>query len=825
MPSVSFDSKSFLLQSGRAAVSRFAVAGAVFDPLLIDPEEWAATLARLRHAGFNTVVMRAPWIAHEPTPDRFVFSDAADLRRAIELAGAAGLKVIVRIGPCVGGGFAGGGLPGWVADHVGGRVREANLPFLARVTRFWRALAPRFIDLQATRNGSGSPRPVIAVGIEDDWRCLDAEVGEAYFGALVRFAREVGIDVPLLTANNCWYTHEGLIDAWTPASAEVAHTAAELRQVHPDAAPFFLLGGGGPARDLARDVVDALAARADFVCDVLGGFHRGATSARGCAQRAARDLFSLRRAVVQASTFGHVLRAQPKDAPGVGFELAGLQLNGATIEKCTGSPVAVAGDVLVVAGAPRSRITLKVDGSEVAITVPADGAALKLTKVRGLRVAAVPTRLADGIGIADPTAEGAGLEFVDREGALLARVGRDGVRSVPPASSKSSRTRSQSLRLSDAVCVVERALLDGTHTRYARMAGPHALGELGVQSMHGFLRARFETPRRRNREVWFDGRGIGRTARVAVKPRGTMLACEVRADFLPPTGSHADERVGIIGPLREAAPLKGARPALVDLPRFDATRLGRFVWGYDARSDSQHRRTVRWTFPARDAAVVVRMPDWWFDEGHASLGHAMRLNDAIVPTTAWCARASVVLDGALLSPMRPRRLAKGEKPPRGKAIKLEPAANELLLDLDPHATLDERMLKRLVRDVVLLDVGGELAAEWAFARVDPPAGWASAVPVPRKPLDAPAWFRTLFRIDAPRSVGMVVTHAPGAVATLLVNGQPIMSLDGVTGELTGTARTRRLVRNATIPASMLRAGENELCIFEPDGVMPAIALR
>jgi hypothetical protein len=173
MPAVSFDSKSLILQSGRAAV-RFPIVAATFDMALIEPAEWKASLSQLRHAGFNTVVMRLPWLLHEPTPGRFVFTGPCDVRHAITLAGDAGLKVMLRIGPCVGGGFLAGGLPGW----IDGRAREADAAFLGRVTAFWRALAAQFVDLQATRNGGRdgrhTARPVIAVGLEDDWRCLDA---------------------------------------------------------------------------------------------------------------------------------------------------------------------------------------------------------------------------------------------------------------------------------------------------------------------------------------------------------------------------------------------------------------------------------------------------------------------------------------------------------------------------------------------------------------------------------------------------------------------------------------------------------------------------
>jgi hypothetical protein len=835
MPAVSFDSKSFLLPAGRGVAVRFPVVGAAFDAALVDPERWDATLGGLRHAGFNTVVIRVPWLMHEPTPDRMVFEGACDLRRAVQAAAAAGLKVMLRIGPCVGGSFARGGLPDWIHAVAGERVREANPAFMARVTRFWHALAPHFVDLQATRNGNGTPRPVIAVGIEDDWRCLDTDVGAAYFGALVRFAREVGIDVPLFTANNCWYSHEGVIDAWSNAS-DIARTAEELREVHPDAPPLMFHDAGDAARLAEASVV----ARVDFVCEVVGGAHRGATSARGCAQRLAQDLHPLRRALVFGTTLGEAIAASTPPLPGIGRLAQPLAIGGSTLERCTGSIVALLGDLLVVAGAPRARVAVKVDGSEVALMVPTDSGLPKVQKVRGVRVAVVPNALAAGVGLADDA-----IEFVDEAGVVLVRVMRDGTvarrakaanggtaakggtaaRGAKAAASMSSSANAGAIALSAPVCVAEPQFLDGTHARYAAIDSTRALGELGVQSMHGFLCARFDRPVRKGREPWLDARGIARTERAATRTRATTIACEVRADFGPRHGSHTDERAGVVGPLRDVGPLRGVKGALVDLPRFDATRIGRFAWGYDARADAAHRRTARWTFAARTSAVIVRMPDWWFDEGHAAAGHALRLNGELVATDAWCARAAIVLDAARLSPMRPVKLAKGEKPPKAKAAKLEPGANELLLDLDAHGALDERKLARLMGDVVFLDAGAEIAAAWSFARVHPPASWATARPMPRKALAAPTWFRTVFTLDAPRALELEAVHAAGSVATVLVNGQAAMVLDGASGVASGNARARRLARTASLPASLLRAGENEVCVFEPGGVMPALALR
>jgi len=851
MPTVSIDSKSFLLPAGRSAAIRFPIAGASFDPALSDPATWPTVLAQLRHAGFNTVVMRVPWLLHEPTPGRFVFTERCDVRRAVELAGAAGLRVMLRIGPCVGGGFARGGLPGWIHRFAGDRVREADAAFLARVTQFWRSLAPRVADLQATRNGggvgNGIARPLIAVGIEDDWRCLDQDVGNAYFAALVRFAREVGLDVPLFTANNGWHVQDGLLDAWQGAT-DVLRTAEELRQVSPEAPPLLLHTGS----DVVGQATRSIAARADFVCDVVGGAHVGATSARGCAERPGVDLRPVRRALVFASTFGELIAGLSPDIvastasaaetrgrttrlattlrgaageqisvvegkAGIGFFASGLSISGSRLERCSGSLVALLGEVLVVSGPPRARITVKVDGSEVALAVPS-GKAPKVTKVRGLRIAVVADELADGVGIGDDA-----IEFVDARGALLSRVARDG--SVETRKKiEEPAPRARAIALAEPRCLVERSLLDGTHARFAPIAAPASIGDLGVDAMHAYCCAQHAAPRGQ-REAWIDGRGLARIERAAGRDRRLCRVIEVRSDFLPPTGGHVDERAGVLGPVREVARLRGVKAALVELPRFDATRTGRFIHGYDARPDAGDRRTMRWTFAARSTPVIVRMPDWWRDEGHDRAGHALRLNGAIVAGAGLLGRDSALLDGALLSPSRPKPLAKGEKPPKAKGAQLVAGANELLLDLDPSSDFSDADCRRLAKGVEFLEVLGEIEATWRFARVDAPASWAGAAPVPRKATGVPTWFRWSFTLDAPCAIELEAVHAAGSVASVLVNGASVMVLDGASGAPSGTARARSLARTASIPASMLHAGENQLCVFEPDGVMPAVKLR
>jgi hypothetical protein len=876
MPSVSYDSKSFFLDGAKSGIRRLALVGASLEPAVLAPAEWTPNLRALRRAGCNSVAVRVPWSLHEPTADRFDFEGPLDLRRFIVEAGAADLKVVLRIGPCVGGTLARAGLPAWVPELAGDSIRDAAPAFMQRVTRWWRRLVREWIDLQATRNGSSAERPVVAVGIENDWHSLDEEVGARYFGDLVRYAREFGVEVPLVSVNNCWFMREGVVDAWRMgARGGCARTALELREVQPDAPPVIV----GLAH-AASEVAGAIASRADFFVEVFGGTHATATAALGAAEMPMKGVGSLQRLLVFASTFGPLLAGlvpdpapdgdgrsvlrgpgaervfvtPSKTASGIAFHAADIAINGARLERCTGSLVALAGDLLVVAGRPRTKIRVRVDGSESVLTVPVDGRAPKVTRVRGLRIAVVPSSLADGVAIAAD-----GFEFADSAGTPVASVTADGrvVRHKPVVRAKSA-ARGRSVKLGSFEMLAEPGLFDGSHPRFASTAAPRALGAYGVDSLHGYYRARLK-PRAGSRRMLalpFARLGSGR---VAID--GTAQACgssplfdlapakgprcivaEVRAPGFAmdaaPAGSHGELRAGVFGPLVDLAPLKGVRSEFVSMPAFDATRMGRFVLGYDMRDPARAApRTLRWTFPPRTTPVVMRFPAWWVEascvaggDGGASRD-ALRLNGELVVAGQSAFSAELVwLDGSRLSPMRPKALAKGEKPPKAKAVRLEPGANEVVLDLDHRADHGSGPdLERLRREVAFLEVRGEVAAEWAFARIAPPASWARAVPLPRgtapKATGIPTWFRAVFTRVAAGGCALEAVFDRGACATVFVNGACVLGQDGASGAPRGKGAQARLVRRVSLAHGALEGGCNEIAVFSPDGRAPALALH
>lgn len=201
--------------------------------------------------------------------------------------------------------------------------------------------------------------------------------------------------------------------------------------------------------------------------------------------------------------------------------------------------------------------------------------------------------------------------------------------------------------------------------------------------------------------------------------------------------------------------------------------------------------------------------------------HAFRLNGELLPLVgpANGNTTFVVLPAAKLSPSRPKALKKGEKPPKARNAVLEPGDNELVYDGVPE---DD------VKELALFAVAAEVAAEWAFARVDPPASWASAKPVAASALAkataVPTWFRTSFDLDAPRAITVRATFAAGATATVHVNGASALVQDGASGARLGKGAGAKLVRTAFIAARETRAGANEILVFSPDGRMPAITV-
>ena len=291
MPNVTYDGQSLFVKGRRAWL-----VGAGLDYSLLPRSEWGHRLDEVRRSGANTVVTSAPWLRHEARPGRFDFEGQLDLAEFLRLCESRRLWVVLRIGPAIGEPFDGGGLPSWLIESGAQRLREWDERFLERVSSFYRQVLSRATDLQASELRDAGPRgvgPVVAVAIEHRWLCDHETQGQRYLAELVRFARECGVKVPLLTSNQLWQTLESAIDCWEGCDDLLANLR-QLRTVQADFPRIALLRdpslasvwGGGDSRakalaSLPRRVAETLASGAmPLLLDAVGGVHRHRTAGR-----------------------------------------------------------------------------------------------------------------------------------------------------------------------------------------------------------------------------------------------------------------------------------------------------------------------------------------------------------------------------------------------------------------------------------------------------------------------------------------------------------------------------------------------------------------
>lgn len=241
MAAVSFDGQSILMD-GR----RVWLASGTVDYARIPGELWAARLRCVRNLGLNCIETPIVWALHEPRPGHTTFEGDLDLVRFIRTAAQHELKVILRIGPYVGGGRELGGIPPWLLHETDRRPRSGTPALLQAFARFLGRLSDQVVDLQASRSTKKRSGPIVMIQLEHEWTCGDREQAASYLDELARYLRESGFDVPILGANNLFHMVEGEVSAWTGEDHLHAHLR-QLRGIKPDQPAFAAhLSTGSP---------------------------------------------------------------------------------------------------------------------------------------------------------------------------------------------------------------------------------------------------------------------------------------------------------------------------------------------------------------------------------------------------------------------------------------------------------------------------------------------------------------------------------------------------------------------------------------------------
>ena len=149
--------------------------------------EWLAELRKMRAGGVDVVATYAFWIHHEEVEGQWDWSGDRNLRGFVTAAQAAGLQVIVRLGPWCHGEVRNGGLPDWIVAR--GHTRTDDAAYLRSVDQWYHQVAAQIRGLLWKDGG-----PIIGVQLENEF-----PGPAAHLLKLKRLARAAGLDVPLYT--------------------------------------------------------------------------------------------------------------------------------------------------------------------------------------------------------------------------------------------------------------------------------------------------------------------------------------------------------------------------------------------------------------------------------------------------------------------------------------------------------------------------------------------------------------------------------------------------------------------------------------------------
>lgn len=882
MPSVTFDGQGLSVK-GR----RVWLAAAEFHYLRTPSERWGDCLRSILDAGFNTVVLPCAWGVHEARPGRPDFTDGRGLKALVERCAAEGLWVVLKLGPSVGAPYAGGGLPAWLGDLPGIRLREPNPAFQERTTAWYRAVADQVSGLLATDVAGAALRrqrpgaetgPIVAVQLEQEWHCGQESVAETYLGELVRFAREVGFAVPVLTANDAFATIDAAADAIDVGDEPLA-LMRQLGSIRPGFPRFARVRAERP--QAAEHMALVLAGGGQFLVEGLDFDADGRlVSLDPMVRRVARF----------ASGFGHVLAqcdpsripvvadparrsggaavlplsgqgggavfvvAPRRDVPAIGLlgpdgrahdaligerglawflfdvDVAGRR----RLDHASATPIGpVGGSILLFAGPAGARAEISIDGSALALPVPAASAGAKPTVGRvGDTVIVLcndlqadgATFLADALVIgARPAGQGR-FELLPGFRAAC-RVERDGAVKALSKAELASTAAAPATSVAEWTSVVAAEYVDGTSQRYATLDGPASLAACGARDGFGWYRA---TLRRTSAgkallhapqcadvaTVWVDGARVGTFGpggdatfpvelRLGAGERSVVLL--VRDDGAPARGNRAGRRAGLFGPLVEVAAAKGA-PTVERNVSVNPFALG--VVQDLHPGDARPGIAIRWKVAKRSSDRFIL--DLGGGPGPGFPGGTITIDG--VPAARWNADGPEGLAMLFAVPAPPAPKGKGSS--KGKAAEPPPPAKagpteiRLVLDVD----LDDAALAALCRRLRLFEVLGGLGhasggARYAFARWTPPVGVPLSLPrgvaKPAKPAKgAPTWHLGSFDVAAARLAG-------GSPLTLRSDAAPGAAVL-VNGRRAGPA----------LSVSLLRPGTNDVAVFDPGGGAP-----
>ena len=178
---------------------------------------WRDRLRKFKVAGMNTVAFYCTWLLHEPAKGHWRFDGDLDLAAFMDMCQEEGFYTIPRIGPFVHGEMRNGGLPQWLVDTLGPRVRTNDPDYLHYTGRWYDHVLPIIAPRLLTRGGSA-----ILIQMENELGSAGSKGDDVHRGSedpeergthiryYNTFLEKYGIDIPIIDINKAYPGKEAL---------------------------------------------------------------------------------------------------------------------------------------------------------------------------------------------------------------------------------------------------------------------------------------------------------------------------------------------------------------------------------------------------------------------------------------------------------------------------------------------------------------------------------------------------------------------------------------------------------------------------------------
>jgi hypothetical protein len=173
----SWDRKTFFVNG-----NSFQIVGGQIDPQRVPKAYWAHRLQMAKSMGLNTIFSYLYWQDIEKYPGKFDFTGNNDIVAWHEEVQKAGLKAVLRPGPYVCAERDWGGLPGWLSQISGMKIRSNNQPFLDATAKYLAQVGALLKPFLITNGG-----PILMVQIENEYGYVGSD--KAYTGALANILK------------------------------------------------------------------------------------------------------------------------------------------------------------------------------------------------------------------------------------------------------------------------------------------------------------------------------------------------------------------------------------------------------------------------------------------------------------------------------------------------------------------------------------------------------------------------------------------------------------------------------------------------------------